>query len=95
MITFDEAQTIVEQAIRNQYPPDDFVVADFGYENDEVYVVIAGTVFDVTGVGDPGTMTVNSPARLVNKETGELTQIFVTLDNEPAENLREIGNWPE
>lgn len=95
MITFDEARSIVELAVRDQYPADDFLVAEFGYENDDVFVIIAGTNFDVTGVGDPGTMTINSPARLVDKDSGELTQVFVTLNTEPAENLREIGNWPE
>lgn len=96
MITFDQAREIVAQAkvVRDQYPPDDFVVAEWGWENRQLFVVVAGTKYDVTGEGDPGTLTMDAPARVVDKKTGELRELFGLIGRDPAPNLREVGNWP-
>jgi hypothetical protein len=95
-ITFDEARDIVaaSKVVREQYPDDDFVVAEYGWENRELFVVIAGTRYDVTGEGDLDTLTMDAPARTVSKATGELREIFGLIGRDPAPGLREIGNWP-
>ena len=96
MITFDEARDIVaaSKVVRDQYPAGDFIVAKWGWENADLFVVVAGTRYDVTGEGNPDTLTMDAPARVVDKKTGELREILGLIGRDPAPNLREVGDWP-
>ncbi|AQT81972.1 hypothetical protein B1R94_26000 [Mycolicibacterium litorale] len=100
-ITFEAARDIVASSagVRAMYPRDDFEVADYGWENAEVYVIVAGTHVDVHGIDDPATdferLTFDAPARLVDKTTGELREIFGLLGRDPAPDLVPIGDVPD
>lgn len=101
MITFDAARDIVASstAVRSMYPSDDFEVADYGWENDQLYVIVAGTHADVHGIEDPATdfdrLTLDAPARLVDKTTGHLQEVFGLLGRDPAPGLVPIGDVPD
>lgn len=96
VITFDKAREIVasSRVVTERYPADDFQVAPYGWENDKLFVIIAGTKADVTGDGDIDTLTMDAPARTVDKKTGELKEIFGLIGRDPAPGLREVGEWP-
>ncbi len=76
MITFDEARA---KAAAAGHP-----AADYGWENDNVYVI----AFDYGDELPP----FDEPDRLVDKHTGELHEVYGLLGHDPAPNLRPIGN---
>ncbi|WNM74099.1 hypothetical protein SEA_NERGAL_8 [Mycobacterium Phage Nergal] len=97
MLTFDDARQVVatSTAVRAMYPPDDFEVAEYGWENRDVYVIVAGTHMDVTGEGEVDSLTMDAPARLVDKSTGELREVHGLMGRDPAPDLQPIGPVPE
>ena len=78
MITFDEARA---KAAAAGHP-----AADYGWENDNVYVI----AFDYGDELPP----FDEPDRLVDKHTSELREVYGLLSHDPAPNLRPIGNPP-
>jgi hypothetical protein len=84
VITFDDARAIVAAStdVRSMYP-DEFEVVEYGWENDDVFVVaVRPVVFD-------------APDLLVDKQTGELRRVFGLLGRDPAPGLRPIGSAPD
>ncbi len=61
--------------------------AAYGWENDDVFLI----AFDYGDEGPP----FDEPDRLVDKRTGVLREVFGMLGNDPAPNLRPIGNPPD
>jgi hypothetical protein len=98
VITFDEAREVVAQAIGPDDPEADFEVAPWGWANDEVYVLLAGThiaVYGPTSYEEALTLQIDdTPALLVNKETGEFTQVYGLLGEPAAPDLVPIGERP-
>lgn len=88
MITFDDARTVVASApsVRSRFGAA-LQVADYGWENDDVYVV-AVTAAD----GEP---VFDAPDLLVDKRSGELREVFGMMGSAPAPGLLPIGEPPE
>ncbi len=88
MITFEEARRIGagSQDVRDDFG--DYVVADYGWENDDVYVLAYHSSVD------PDELLFDAPALLVDKRTGELTEVYGLLGHDPAPNLVPVGNPP-
>jgi hypothetical protein len=87
VITFDDPRAIVAASPSVHEFCGDFTVPDYGWQNDDVIMVIAepvdgGPVFD-------------APALLVDKHTGELTEVYGLLGRDPVPGLVPIGNAPE
>jgi hypothetical protein len=80
MITFDQARAIVASKTGNPS-------AAYGWENDDVYVIVTDYGGDIPPFDEPD--------RLVNKRTGKITEVVGMLGADPAPNLRPIGNPPE
>ena len=80
MTTFDEARALVTAATGQP-------TADYGWENDDVFVI-------AIDYGDD-TPPFDEPDRLVDKVTGELREVYGLLGDDPAPNLRPIGDPPE
>jgi hypothetical protein len=79
VVTFAEARAIVVAAV-------DSAVAEYGWENDDVFVV-------ALDYGDEPT-PFDEPDRLVDKGTGELREVYGLLGRAPAPGLRPIGDVP-
>lgn len=78
LITFEEARAIAAEQLADEYPAEaNFVVAPWGFETDEVYIVLAGPHDLVYGILSEEAMKWMKPAAsrttCVNKHTGELT----------------------
>jgi hypothetical protein len=65
----------------------DFAVADYGWHNDDVFVVAVRT--------PDGRPLFDAPAMLIDKATGKLTEIHGLLGADPAPHLVPIGDAPE
>ena len=78
MIDFDAARQIVADSVkvRSLYPVNDFMVGDYGWENDAEYRVVAGTRKDVTGEGSFDQLTLDAPVVFVAKATGVIRLWF-------------------
>lgn len=87
MITFDEARQVVanSSSVIRFFGPG-YTVADYGWENTDVFVVA------VAGANGP---IFDAPDLLVDKQTGELQEIFGMLGRDPAPNLVPIGDVPD
>ena len=108
MITFDEGRAIVA-ANNSNYPPEaHFTVEPWGFESDEVYVVVAGPFANLrgpaayaaeSGVSEMEAMDYfyvdSGPSMLVVKETGEYREVFGYDGEDPAPDLVPIGDRPE
>lgn len=86
--TFDDARAVVaaSEDVRELFG-DGFIVANYGWENDDEYLV-AVTPAD----GQP---LLDAPDLLVDKTTRTLKQVFGMLGRDPVPNLRPIHNTPE
>lgn len=87
MITFDQARAIVaaSDSVRQMFGP--FTVADYGWENAEVFVMAAEP--------DSGLAVIDGPELLVDKRTGELTEVYGLLGDDPVPDLVPIGTPPQ
>lgn len=88
MITFDDARaTVGDSPDVREFFGDGFIVADYGWQNDEEYLL---------AVKPPGGVTpFDAPDLLVSKTTGNLRQVFGMLGRDPVPGLTPIGNPPE
>lgn len=94
MIDFNTARTLVggNPDVRNLYPVGDFIVADYGWEDDQRFLVVAGTNRDVTGKGD-GPITYDGPVIYVSKQSGELTMLYgLQVIGDPASGMSLVSN---
>ena len=87
-ITFDGARAIAatSKAVREYWS--DYTVLDWGWENDDVYVLAYDPV-------DPAVVLFDAPALLVDKRTGKLREVYGLLGDDPAPGLTPIGNPPD
>ncbi|UAW08875.1 hypothetical protein SEA_LUCIVIA_3 [Mycobacterium phage Lucivia] len=81
MITFEQARQIVFDNLAGQYPPEaDFQVATWGWENDDLYQLVAGPyamVYVSRGPQDDEWLEDgDGPFIMVNKETGEYIEEY-------------------
>ncbi len=99
MIDFEAARKIVADSfqVRAIFPPDDFVVGDYGWESDVEYRVVAGTRKDVTGEGGFESLTLDPPAVLVDKASGAVRLVYWhrLVDENPAAGMSQIGVVPD
>ena len=66
----------------------DYTVADYGWENDDVYLLAYDPV-------DPAVVMFDAPALLVDKRTGKLRGVYGLVGDEPAPGLVPLGSPPE
>lgn len=95
MISFDDARTLVfaSPEVRESYPEDDFQVADYGWEDDSKFLIVAGTSRDVTGVGSLDDLTIDPPTIYVNKLSGNITvQFGLKSYGNPTAGMSPIGS---
>lgn len=87
-VTFDEARAAVQAdtAVRAFFG-DGFTVADYGWHNDDVYLMAVDAA--------DGVALFDAPAILVNKATGTVTPQAGLLGRPPAEDLAPFGDPPE
>lgn len=76
MVTFEQARQIVDDAVRKSYPPGNFYVAAYGWEDDTDFVIVAGTYGDTHTDGDVDDVTMDAPIRVVSKQSGKLRQLY-------------------
>ena len=86
-IAFDDARAIVAAAKSVRQMWGDFTVADYGWENDHVFMIIA--------LPDSGMRYSTRPICWSTSETGKLTEIYGTLGHDPVPGLVPIGSPPE
>jgi hypothetical protein len=78
MITFEEARLIVERSLRGSWRPDHgtLITLPTGFQNDTHWRVIAGAR-EYLVERDSDFATVDAPAMLVSKRTGEVSRLIV------------------
>jgi hypothetical protein len=79
-VTFEQARETVAKATGRQ-------PADYGWQNDQVFVV----AFDYGDEMPP----LDEPDYLVDKTSGQMREVTGLLGLPPAPDLRPIGNPPE
>jgi hypothetical protein len=97
MITFDDARAAVADAagVRSFYPENDFLIADYGWEDNNRFLIVAGTKADLFD-GDPDDVTIDPPIVFVDKTTGAVTaQLGLQVLGDPTDGMTAIGNTPE
>lgn len=90
MLTFADARAAISAApAMRKFYGDGFQVAEYGWENDEVYLMALSPA--------DGVAIFDAPALLIDKETGKLTEVYgaAVQGVPPAEDLRPIGNPPD
>ena len=81
MTTFEQARAIVVANRASEYPPEaGFEVADYGWETDEVWVMVAGSHPELHGSTDASDLDYvyneDGPQITVNKVTGEYVETY-------------------
>jgi hypothetical protein len=87
VITFDDARAVVAASESVRQMAGDFTVADYGWENPDVYLVVA--------LPNSGEAIIDGPDLLVDKRTGKLTEVFGMLGRDPVAGLRPVGTPPD
>lgn len=99
MIDFEAARELVAGAdeVRAVFPAADFMVAEYGFESDTEFRIVAGTRKDVTGEGDPGSLTFGCPTIIVSKTSGSVRLVYWhrLMDENPAAGMTRIGVVPD
>lgn len=89
MITFEDARnTVASHPSVREFFGAQFAVADYGWQNDDAYLMAIVVPEDSGAVFD-------APDLLVDKRTGELRQVFGMLGDDPVPNLVPIGDPPD
>lgn len=97
VITFSDARMLVEgfPEIRDVYPSDDFHVAEYGWEDDSRFLIVAGTYADVFGGTDIDSLTMDPPTVFVDKTTGDISVIYgLKSYRDPTSGMTLIGSLP-
>lgn len=88
MITFEQARsTVTADAAVREFFGDGFTVDEFGWQNDDVYLMSVDAA--------DGVALFDAPAILVDKTTGMVIQKTGLLGIPPAPDLQPIGDVPE
>jgi hypothetical protein len=98
MITFEQAREAVTHSddVRALYPRDDFQVADYGWQDQDDFMVVAGTGADVDGTDDDfDSVTMDAPVLLVSKNNGNVRMLTGTMGQYPTDAMTAIGDAPE
>ncbi|MDH6198483.1 hypothetical protein M2272_005142 [Mycobacterium frederiksbergense] len=82
MLSFDDARAVADRELRAQYPDGDFVVAEYGWETADEFVVVADAVSEAI---------LGAPLRLVDKRTGELREIYAVPDRNAYLTRRDLA----
>lgn len=99
MITLEQAREIVATNRGPQYAPEaDFEVAYWGWENDDLYLIRAGSYAELHGPRDAADLehfyTDSGPVITVNKHTGEYLEHYGLDGGFPDEDMVPFGNHP-
>ena len=87
-VTFSDARAIVAaSASVRQTQGEGFTVADYGWENADVFVLVARPA--------DGLAVFDAPALLVDKRTGKLTEVYGLVGHDPVPGLVPTGSPPE
>ena len=86
MITFDDARAVAAASPSVQQMFGNVIVADYGWQNDDVFLVVAENA--------DGLPVFDAPSLLVDKQSGELTEIYGLLGNDPVPDLVPVGTPP-
>ena len=86
-ITFDDARAVAatSKSVRDYFG--DYTVLDWGWENDDVYVL----AYEST---DPEALLFDAPTLLVDKRTGKLTEVYGLVGADPVPDLTPVGPNP-
>lgn len=88
MITFDAARSAVQSdASVREFFGDGFTVDEFGWQNDDVFLMSVDAA--------DGVAMFDAPVVLVDKATGAVVQKTGLLGVPPAPDLQPIGDVPE
>ncbi|KAB7755222.1 hypothetical protein [Mycolicibacterium mucogenicum] len=88
MITFEQARsTVAADAAVREFFGDGFTVDEFGWQNDDVYLMSVDAA--------DGVALFDTPAILVDKTTGMVIQKTGLLGIPSAPDLQPIGDVPE
>lgn len=96
-MTFQDARDLVagNPDVRDIYPADDFEVAEYGWQDESKFLIVAGTQMDVTGEGDPDTLTLDAPTFYVDKTTGDVSVIYgLKSYKDPTAGMNPVGPVP-
>lgn len=93
-MTFQDARDLVagDPDVRDYYPDEDFQVAEYGWQDSDKFLVVAGTRKDVTGLGD-GAMTLDPPCIFVDKSNGSVDlQFGLQALTDPTYGMKPVGS---
>jgi len=97
-VDFEAARELVAGAaeVRSVFPAGDFMVGEYGWESDTEFRIVAGTRRDVTGEGDVGSLTFDTPTILVDKTSGAVRLVYWhrLIDANPMAGMTPIGAAP-
>lgn len=96
MITLEEARIIVAAKAASWFQPKfTFEVTHRGYENDDEYLIVAGTPGNLYGTPmDPDYLIGTPPVFTVNKHTGAYVEHFDLYGELPFPNMVPFGETP-
>lgn len=98
MITFAQArkavQAVNEPAWEDQDMKGTYMVAEYGKEDDQFFLVIDGAREAMEG-DDPEFIVMDQPAMLVDKETGQVFECVFLEVVDRIQAMTEVGEWPE
>lgn len=96
MIEFEDARRIVADSRAHDWPASHgtFMVADYGFEDSQSWLPTWGAKEWLVD-GDPEFMLMDQPVLLVDKQTGELTDLTWRDGLDRIDKMRELGNVPK
>ena len=90
---FNDARIIVggNPSVRSLYPDDDFMVAEYGWQDGQRFLVVAGTRRDVSGEGQ-GPVTFDGPIIFVDKQSGAIELLYgLQVIGDPTAGMTPVG----
>jgi hypothetical protein len=97
MVTFEQARDIVDASERPTWLPEygTFMVADYGWEDATSWKILSGPREYLVG-NDFNFLPVGSPVKLVDKDTGEITEVWMTQEGvwERLDAMTPVGDVP-
>jgi hypothetical protein len=96
--TFEQARAAVKAqngpAWEDQDMKGTYMVAEYGKEDDELFLVIDGAKEAMVG-NDPAYIVMDQPAMFVHKETGVVMEAVFLEVADRIQAMTEVGDWPE
>lgn len=95
-VTFEQARTIVEEALRAEWSPElgELYVAPYGFEDARAWQVVAGARESLVD-DDPEYDLLDWPLLLVDKATGQLERLPVLEHLERIDGMTPVGDVPD